>query len=257
MSSFACKAGFVSFFLFVIAGIQIASVALPWYYFSVANLQFVNDAPGPVVLNSTRLRYSFDGIRTEIQALGRSATTQYRLFRETAFVQFATAFSTSQGFLIFSIVLSALLAVLQFALMFPRAKDALTFLFGGSTLRGLSTFTAFTIALAAIVAVLSFLQLPSALSFDVPFCPDTSSPCRAFLNSLSVESLTVRNASFSVRSVNVVNFGPDVGWFLALGTLPVPLAAIVILAGNALPVVVKIDDDEEEEEDEKEGGGSL
>jgi hypothetical protein len=216
----------------IVFGLTIACLANAWYSnsntFNSVTTGATSSSNTYAVLNSSKLFYDLDGIRSESKPSGQNiATTTRTEYSRTAMPKVYATVKLAQAFVLIGLILSFIVAVILLIFVFDPIRNKVIFSFGMSLTRLiLLAFVLLTLA-SVIIAFLGFVGLTNAFKADQPECND--GPCRTFSSSVTSNYGT---------SSKLEEWGPQAGWYVVLSSIPVALVLLVVVFINKFPLPI-------------------
>ena len=217
----------------VVFGLTIACLANPWFSNSTTfNAVTVSPSGSSTstyaVLNSSKLFYDLDGIRSETKATGQQiATTTRTEYSRTAMPKVFATVKLAQAFVLIGLILTFFVAVILLIFVFDPIRNKVIFSFGMSLTRFILLALVLLALASVIIAFLGFVGLTNAFKADQPECND--GPCRSFSSSVT--------SPYGATS-KLEEWGPQAGWYVVLSSIPVALVLLVVVFINKFPLPI-------------------
>ena len=172
----------------IVFGLTIACLANSWYSNSTTFNSVTTSATSfsntYAVLNSSKLFYDLDGIRSESKPSGQNiATTTRTEYSRTAMPKVYATVKLAQAFVLIGLILSFIVAVILLIFVFDPIRNKVIFSFGMSLTRFILLALVLLALASVIIAFLGFVGLTNAFKADQPECND--GPCRTFSSSVT------------------------------------------------------------------------
>jgi hypothetical protein len=217
----------------VVFGLTIACLANPWYANSTTFNSVTVSTSGSststyAVLNSSKLFYDLDGIRSETKSTGQQiATTTRTEYSRTAMPKVFATVKLAQAFVLIGLILTFFVAVILLIFVFDPIRNKVIFSFGMSLTRFILLALVLLALASVIIAFLGFVGLTNAFKADQPECND--GPCRSFSSSVT--------SPYGATS-KLEEWGPQAGWYVVLSSIPVALVLLVVVFINKFPLPI-------------------
>jgi len=237
-----------------IFGASIASLVVKWYLetdtytrsiyptSTQSNSNVPSSGASTFSMNVTTVAYTLEGIKTQVSVISDPSTLRQSIVESYATYDSNSGgyvkgyFKTSQAFVVIVLVVSFVLTVLLTLFQLDRVRNWFIFSIGMSFTRIAITILAALVLASSIIALLSFLGLPSGFKDEIPNCVD--GPCREFSSSIKLPDLIETQNSQKYTLVNTRSWGPVEGWFIVLGIIPVSVVLLALVVLNKFPLPI-------------------
>jgi hypothetical protein len=231
----------------LVAGLTIGASIVNWYSQSdvlhrstISSSQFSTNQPTSVTstveLNYTKVFYDLAGYTIESKLSTGVIDTVFTEYTSRSGDGVKNVFETARAFVIISLVLAFVAAIILSIFFFDSIRNKVIFTFGMGITRIFLLAVPLILVLALAVGFLVFLGLPGAFEDDLGTCVE--GPCRTFTDTIKTEGLedTVDSTTYSL--IRTQSWGPDAGWYLVLASIPSALVLLIVVVINNLPLPI-------------------
>jgi len=226
----------------IIFGVLIASATVCWYNYSDiyqgTTLATASTTSTVVTINSTYSCYDLNGVSTDRKSSGGATASTYTEYDSSTGLW--STFKLMQAFVLIGLILAGLISIFLILCFADSLRNKLLFVLGMNVLRIVLLGIALLILVSLIIAFLGFLGITNSFSDDTPGC--TRGYCRRFADDtkedLGTSPVTVGTTTQTLAITHSVNFGPNAGWYLVLGCIPIAIILSVIVVLNKFPIPV-------------------
>jgi hypothetical protein len=217
----------------IVFGLTIACLGTQWYSWNTTFNSVTTSASGSSAvtyqqINSSKMYYDLDGIRTEIKRTNDAiATTTRTEYSRTAMPKVFATVKLAQAFVLIGLILSFIVATLLLVFVFDPIRNKVIFSFGMTLTRFILLILVLLTLASVIIAFLGFVGLTNAFKADNQDCND--GPCRVFSSSVT--------SQFGTTS-RLEEWGPQAGWYVVLSSIPVALILLVVVFVNKFPLPI-------------------
>jgi hypothetical protein len=220
----------------IIFAVCIAAVTVDWYSYQEQYKITTQTSTGTVdtAFNSTNVDWSMEGVSTTIRPTNGVSTNKFAEYDSSSSVW--STMKLMQAFVLIALIVAGILSIFLIICFACAIRNQLLFLLGMNVLRIALLAIAVLILVSLIIAFLGFLGITNAFSDDNPSCQ--FGYCRRFQDSTK-ENLGTMTVSGQTGAVFVQrNYGPNAGWYLTLGCIPVAIILTIIVVINKFPIPV-------------------